>query len=698
MKLFLKFIFLFTVNFLFSQQQEFEVLNTSINSKYAELGVTFLEGNKIVFASSKKLDSDKIFTKNRRKHNRELYLSLFEGSIDESGNIINEKPISNDIFNNFHEFDFGFTPNFKKIYFTSNNYGSNQTKKTSKINKTSYIFSATFNPNFELTNISPLRYNSKAYSLRNPRVTKDGKHLIVSSNMKNGFGDYDLYILDILENGSHTSPRNLGPNVNTKKSELFPFIDDNNTLYFSSYGHQSTGHLNIYKSELANGIYQKPEKLPFPINSHMDDFGFVINSTENTGYFTSNRENGKGDVDIYSFKLKKEECFQTFSGLLLHANNGKQLDKVKFILTLNNEEPETKIISNRFKFKIKCNENYKLSIQKEGFEIIEYSFQTSDKNNIILNKDFKLIPKTCDQQITGFVFNKNTGKALTNVQVSLYSNQKLVDFQLIQNDSSFNFKTKCLKTYKIVAKKNKFISEEFEFKTDSTNNAQLTKKLNLHPIICKQFISGTVFDKDSEQPLANSIIKIFKNNRLVDSLLTDSNANYKYELDCNSAYRITASLNNYTNDIGIIRTSNSSNKSLIKKFYLESNTEFVSIREQKMIKTKPIYFDLNDDSIRKDAAIELNKVVDILNKYPTIKLEVKSHTDSRAPDNYNLNLSNKRAKSTINYIISHGINPNRVSGRGYGETQLINKCSNGVKCTNAEHELNRRTEFIVIDE
>ena len=123
-----------------------------------------------------------------------------------------------------------------------------------------------------------------------------------------------------------------------------------------------------------------------------------------------------------------------------------------------------------------------------------------------------------------------------------------------------------------------------------------------------------------------------------------------------------------------------------------------AVRNNKMAKTKPIYFDLNQDAIRPDAAIELTKVVDLMNKYPSMKIEIKSHTDSRAPDNYNLDLTNKRAESSINYIISKGIDSKRISGRGYGETELLNKCSNGVKCTDAEHEQNRRMEFIVIEE
>jgi outer membrane protein OmpA-like peptidoglycan-associated protein len=126
--------------------------------------------------------------------------------------------------------------------------------------------------------------------------------------------------------------------------------------------------------------------------------------------------------------------------------------------------------------------------------------------------------------------------------------------------------------------------------------------------------------------------------------------------------------------------------------------EFITEKGVMLIKTNPIYFDLNKSDIREDAAIELNKVVKIMEDNPTIKIELNSHTDSRAPDGYNMRLSNDRAKSSINYIISQGINPARLSGKGYGETRLVNKCSNGVKCTNSQHEENRRTEFIVINE
>ena len=112
----------------------------------------------------------------------------------------------------------------------------------------------------------------------------------------------------------------------------------------------------------------------------------------------------------------------------------------------------------------------------------------------------------------------------------------------------------------------------------------------------------------------------------------------------------------------------------------------------------PIYFDFDKSNIRPDAAVELAKIIEILKEYPDLRIDVRSHTDSRGNDAYNLALSERRNQSTINYIVEKGgIARERLSGRGYGETQLLNECSNGVDCTEEQHQLNRRSEFIVQD-
>ena len=110
-----------------------------------------------------------------------------------------------------------------------------------------------------------------------------------------------------------------------------------------------------------------------------------------------------------------------------------------------------------------------------------------------------------------------------------------------------------------------------------------------------------------------------------------------------------------------------------------------------------IYFDLDKSFITKDAEVELRKVIDFMYVYSNVNIDVRSHTDSRNTDQYNIDLSDRRAKSTIEYLVTvGGISRARLTGQGYGETQLRNKCSDGVKCSESEHQLNRRSEFIIV--
>jgi outer membrane protein OmpA-like peptidoglycan-associated protein len=125
--------------------------------------------------------------------------------------------------------------------------------------------------------------------------------------------------------------------------------------------------------------------------------------------------------------------------------------------------------------------------------------------------------------------------------------------------------------------------------------------------------------------------------------------------------------------------------------------EIVKVRPSTyVVNIEPIYFELNSSYLNKEAKKELDKVVDLMNRYPEMIIESGSHTDSRGITGYNIWLSTRRAASTVNYIIDHGIDSSRITGKGYGETQLINECSDGVKCTEAQHAMNRRTEFVII--
>jgi outer membrane protein OmpA-like peptidoglycan-associated protein len=111
----------------------------------------------------------------------------------------------------------------------------------------------------------------------------------------------------------------------------------------------------------------------------------------------------------------------------------------------------------------------------------------------------------------------------------------------------------------------------------------------------------------------------------------------------------------------------------------------------------PIFFDYDKYNIREDAAFELENIVTVMNNNPEMVIKIEAHTDSRGKKSYNRLLSDRRAKSTGSYIISRGISASRIeSATGFGEDQLLNKCSDGVRCSKEQHQENRRSYFYIV--
>jgi len=215
---------------------------------------------------------------------------------------------------------------------------------------------------------------------------------------------------------------------------------------------------------------------------------------------------------------------------------------------------------------------------------------------------------------------------------------------------------------------------------------------------CKQEVSGTVSDKISKEVLVGATVKVIdENNEEIMSAITDDEGKYTLMLDCNQGNFVRAMTDGYIPSEEYLGKSDGEAKRI--DFYLERNTISAGFGDDlsKLLQLSTIYFDFNKYNIRKDSQIEVEKVIAAMEKYPSLKIQVNSHTDSRGKDSYNLWLSQKRAQSTIDYMIKKGIAKERVSSKGFGETKLINQCANGVKCSDADHELNRRSEFIILE-
>ncbi len=215
---------------------------------------------------------------------------------------------------------------------------------------------------------------------------------------------------------------------------------------------------------------------------------------------------------------------------------------------------------------------------------------------------------------------------------------------------------------------------------------------------CNQPITGTVRDKITNEPLAGATVKVIdENNEEVATTITDSNGNYEIAIDCNKGNFVRASMEGYVPAEEYLAKSD--NKPRIIDFYLERDIVTAGYGDDlaKLLQLSTIYFDFDKYNIRPDAEIEIQKVIAAMEKYPSLRIQANSHTDSRGADSYNLWLSQKRADATVAYMISKGISPDRLVGKGFGETKLVNDCSNGVKCSAAEHQLNRRSEFIILE-
>ncbi|MCX2576149.1 OmpA family protein [Pedobacter sandarakinus] len=204
-------------------------------------------------------------------------------------------------------------------------------------------------------------------------------------------------------------------------------------------------------------------------------------------------------------------------------------------------------------------------------------------------------------------------------------------------------------------------------------------------------LEGTVFNKETKLPLVNAIVGLKKVDGVPLKIQTDDKGRYQFDLSESTDYDMTADKTNFRNATDQLTTKNLDVSKVIRKdFYLDS------IIIAKPIRLENIYYDFDKFNIRPDAAKELDKLVKILKENPTIWIELGSHTDSRGNDDYNQKLSQNRANSAVRYIVSRGIDKSRITAKGYGESMLLNRCENGVKCSKEEHQLNRRTEFKIV--
>ncbi len=222
-------------------------------------------------------------------------------------------------------------------------------------------------------------------------------------------------------------------------------------------------------------------------------------------------------------------------------------------------------------------------------------------------------------------------------------------------------------------------------------------------ILTKYLVSGIVQDKNSKELLPGSLVTLFDDfGNVLQDTIVKNDAYYLFKIEPNKKYKVRGTRKLYIPyDVEFSTDSKgkvSHNIYLILESYADAE-ERIKENEigQVQVDLEKIFFDFNKWDIRKDATLTLNTLVDLMKKYPEMEVEVSAHTDARGPDEYNLNLSKKRAASTLDYLVSQGIESERLKSIGYGEMQPLNRCVKEGICSDQEYDINRRCEFTLLN-
>jgi outer membrane protein OmpA-like peptidoglycan-associated protein len=487
----------------------FTVKEASIPEVASAFGeVPYKEG--IIFTA------DKVVFKNSDTYDwtGRSYLGIYYSAKDHSGKWMSPMMLKGNVNGDYHEGPACFTKDGNVVFFTRSNYlKKHKLAKSSKSENNLKIYRGEL-VGENWTNITELPFNSTEYSCGHPNLSPDGKTLYFISDMPGTMGGTDIY-KSVFDGTNWSKPQNLGSVINTSGNEMFPYMHNDGTFYFSSDGHSSLGGMDVLMTSFNGEKWLQVENLNYPLNSSKDDFAYTLNKDGKTGYISSNRDN--------------------FT------------DKI---------------------------------------------------------------------------------------------------FEITKNDPTF-------------------------------------------------ILSGHVSQKGkSTISIDSAVVEIYnQTEKTRQMLLTDKNGNYKMKLKVNSEYEVRCWKPMYftvTKPHLFCMVERKLSENFVANFVLDQ------IIIEKPIVLDNIYYDLDKWDIRPDAAMELDRLVQVLEKNPKIQIELSSHTDSRAGDQYNLVLSDKRAKAAVQYIISKGIDAKRMKWKGYGESKLVNNCKNDVPCTEEEHQKNRRTEFKVI--
>lgn len=575
----------------FKTQEKYIVKRLAVNSSNADMcAYPYKDG--IIFCSSREDANSK-----SQDFTGKPYLKLYYTQGKET-NFGTAAPFLPELQTKFNDGPLCFSAAGNEIFITRNNIENGKVVMDKNRVVRLKIFSSELK-NEKWSEMKSFPYNSSNYSCAHPSLNNDGSKLYFSSDMPGGFGGMDIWFCK-RNDSTWSKPENLGEEINSRGNEVFPFIDSEGNLLYSTNGKGGIGGLDIFSAKAKANGFKLPVNMGAPLNTSYDDFGAVYDKKNRCGYLSSNRDSKNDNDDLYMYK------------------------------------------------------------------------------------------KAC-VPLNGFVYDKETGDPIASADIRIMEDGS--EKETAKSDEQGKFKS-CLvigKNYDFIAAKEGYNKSSVSLKDVGDDAQEVKIPLTKTPMFA---IEGRVYLEEDKSSIAGIPVYI-ENLRTKEKrqMNTDENGMYHFDLEANTDYRLSCTRERCADNVFVKTTVG-----LKKSTTIRADIGFFC--EGDIIKIENIYYDLAKWNIRPDAAKELDKLVDILKKYPKMQIELGSHTDCRASAKYNQDLSEKRAKSAVQYVVSKGVDSTRMTYKGYGESVLVNKCEcegdRKVPCTEEEHQQNRRTEFKII--
>ena len=544
-----------------------------------------------------------------------------------------------------------------------------------------------------------LALSLKANSKINEAITTINNYLQKGKNEKYiGYAKAELKNLNELKNypdSSYYSVKNLEA-INSKLTEYSPTYSNGKLFFVSNrdtektYKGTGTPFTDIYEIKTKGAIVDQNSLKILPDNINDEEVNEGSIAFSNDGMFmifakgNDGKSSGRNNVDLYYSRYRSNK-WQT--PRLLNINNSKSWDSTPFLSV----DGKTLYFSSNRSNGYGGTDIYKANLNKRGRWV-----NLQNLGPEINTPGNEMYPYVSEDGKLYFASDYHLGFGGLDIMIATRKGGKIS----IENPGKpLNSEGDDFGIYFFNQTKGFFTSNRIGGKGDDDIYTFVNNDPELKIVNYK--LTGNTLTPENENSyltLDNSTVKLTdRDNNIIEETFTGNDGSFSFIVYPEEEYYLVGEKENYFNSRVEFNTlGKTADKAKLKDFVtnisFEKNLILEKIILNKSIVLENIYYDLDRANIRDDAALELNKLVRILIDNPKISIELSSHTDDRATVEYNLDLSQRRAESAVNYIISKGISKNRLIAKGYGESELIIKNATSEE----EHQINRRTEFKVI--